>query len=161
MSESEIVVRDVPPETMALSTLTHTYLKAPDLQGRAHTLAIERVALFDAPSTKGGGRETKPLVFFKGAKRPWVVNTTNALCLVAMFGDRFADWIGKRVTIQSEAVDAFGKVEQAIRVKGSPDIANTIRVQLPAGRKTSKRDLLKTAAPAATTESAEPTTTEG
>ena len=39
--------------------------------------------------------------------------------------------------------------------------ANTTRVQLPAGRKTSKRDLLKTAAPAATTESAEPTTPEG
>lgn len=167
MSDDEIIVRDVPAGKYSMSTYDHTFLRASDLQGKRHTLIIEEVREVETPSTKGSGRETKPLVMFRGAKRPWIVAITNTICINAMFGETYAHWKGHAVTIQSELVDVGGETKPAIRVVGSPELDKPIVVLVPKGRGKVKRTLIKTdpapapAAPAATTESAEPTTTEG
>jgi hypothetical protein len=58
-----------------------------------------------------------------------VTPKTNGLCLKAMFGDKLADWVGKRVTLFPSTWNG----EPAIRVWGSPDIEKDINVsiQLP------------------------------
>jgi hypothetical protein len=58
-----------------------------------------------------------------------VLCRTNGLCLKAMFGDKLADWIGKRVIFFAGQWNG----EECVRVYGSPDIAApmTIQIQLP------------------------------
>lgn len=155
MSDDEIVVRDVSAGKYSLSTYEHTFLRPSDLQGKRHTLIIEEVREVETPSTKGRGRETKPLITFRGAKRPWIVALTNTICINAMFGETYAHWKGHAITIHSELADVGGEAKPAIRIVGSPELENTIMVLVPKGRGKYKRPLIKTdpaAAPAATTE---------
>lgn len=72
--------------------------------------------------------------------RQWMFPKTMSHCLRAMFGDYTEQWIGKRVTLRVDMIDEPGNRERkqigAIRVHGSPDIADriVIRVKLGLGR---------------------------
>ncbi len=67
-------------------------------------------------------------------KTTWMYGITVARCLAAMFGDKKSGWIGKRVTIRSEMVEAFGEMKPALRPIGSPDIEAAISFTVPKGR---------------------------
>jgi hypothetical protein len=91
----------------------------------------EEVEQIDDPSQT---RE-RMIVYFDGSRRGWLVNRTNAECLVAMFGRRTEDWIGRRVVLKSEPVRVGPTTQPGIRVHGSPDIAEDVRFSLRLPRK--------------------------
>jgi len=151
MSSDEIQIKPVDPAAHTMSTLSHSFLRASDIGARTVTAKIESVERIEFPGKKPGEVDGANLVRFVGAKLPWVVKKTNTVCINGMFGDTFADWIGKSVTIRVETVRLGPEVVPAIRVVGSPDIKSPITVKIPAGRGTANRVLTPTAAAAATT----------
>lgn len=92
-----------------------------DEKGKEQGKALIRFTALDAP--RGFNKST------------WIAPKTCAVCLAAMFGDDTAGWVGKRVTVHSEKVDAFGDVVDAVRISGSPDIERRLTIKARKGRK--------------------------
>lgn len=91
------------------------YLSAEDLGDKDITLTIESVEL----ETIGqGAKATDKLVIgFKGAKKSFVVNKTNANTISKVLGsDETDDWIGQRITIGPREVEFQGDMVMSIRV---------------------------------------------
>ena len=118
------------------------HLDATDIpDGRTVTVKIVRIADVELDGEKG--KERKMLVTFEpsaafGAqcgKRTWAAAKTCGHCLAAMFGPDDEAWIGKRITLGVEQVDAFGEMCDAVRVKGSPDITAPISIRVKQGRR--------------------------
>lgn len=110
------------------------HLGAVDLDGKAVTVAIATVEPAKV-KTESGEEQGKWEVGFKGAGKKWLVPVTQAACLGAMFGDFVEGWVGKRVTLRAERVDAFGEQVEAVRLVGSPDITEPVRLRVRMGRK--------------------------
>jgi hypothetical protein len=64
-----------------------------------------------------------------------------------MFGRQTDDWIGKRVTFFPAVVDAFGGETTAIRVRGSPDLAQPIQTEVRIGRRQATLKMVPTGKP--------------
>lgn len=105
------------------------FLKAGAFKGETPTYTIEDVNVEELHGDKG--KEMKATVVFSDAKQGWVMCKTNGLCLKGMFGRSLDDWIGKRVTLFAEDFEG----EPAIRVWGSPDITEDIKVLIAFPRK--------------------------
>lgn len=67
-------------------------------------------------------------------KTEWLYGITVSRYLAAMFGPLKSGWIGKRVTVRSEMVEAFGEMAPALRPIGSPDITAPVTFTVPKGR---------------------------
>ena len=90
---------------------TSKYLKAEDLAGktvRVVIAAVEDVA-FDE-------RGVKPVLWFEGKKRGFVVNSTNFDVLAAGISSNTKDWVGHAITLRGEKVLYKGKLVDSIRV---------------------------------------------
>lgn len=104
------------------------YLGAHDLQGRDVSLTMRRVIVEDLKTS--GGSERKPTVYFVetqakaaqagGEEKRLVLNKTNAKVIAKMYGPEVNDWAGKRITIYSARVAAFGEEVDAIRIRPVP-----------------------------------------
>lgn len=108
------------------------FLKAGLLNGRDVTLTIAQVDIEPLPQDDGKTR-VRGVITFQKTDKQLVLNSTNGQCLRAMFGRKVQDWIGKRVTLRAE-LDNFGsKKVDAIRIAGSPDLAEpmTIEISMP------------------------------
>ena len=94
------------------------YLAGEMFSGREWTLTIEYVRTEEIRGHKEV--EEKPVMYFQEVQKGLVVNKTNAKYLIGLFGtDETEDWRGKRITLYTEKVNAFGKIHDAIRVKES------------------------------------------
>jgi len=119
------------------------FLKAGLFKGRPVTLTITDVEREKLPQDNGTVRDRGVISFKESKGLQLVLNSTNGQCLKAMFGRNLNDWIGKRVTFAPEK-DRFGReVVDAIRVVGSPDITDTIAVDIRMPRKKPKTRRLK------------------
>lgn len=101
------------------------YIYAEDLQGRDRTLTIERVKQGELKGEKG--RKTrKPLVFFKGAKKPLAINITNAKALERIAGSGDMDkWVGLTITLfESTTNDPNGNQVPCVRIRPRPGKAS-------------------------------------
>ena len=108
------------------------YLGAHDLAGKDVVLTIRRVVREDLKTDRG--TELKPIMYFVetkakadkdgGDERRWVMNKTNATTIAAMYGNEIEGWYGKRITLYAAPVSAFGKEQEAIRVRPTPPAAN-------------------------------------
>lgn len=110
------------------------YITADEFGGKEPTLTITKVALVKLEQDDGRAKN-KGVVWFKGTERGWVLNRTNVLLLVALFGNETDAWIGKRVTLHAQAVKFGGETKNGIRVKGSPDLARAINVEVKLPRR--------------------------
>jgi len=90
------------------------FLKAADLQGRNITLLISHVEMTEI------GRDSRPVLFFKGKEKGLVLNKTNANNIATVYGDDTDDWSGGEVTLYEAMVDYQGKTVPAIRVRVPP-----------------------------------------
>ncbi|HSB89533.1 MAG TPA: hypothetical protein VLD63_05850 [Anaerolineales bacterium] len=92
------------------------YLTGDDLDGDV-TVVIDRVVLepFRDPRTRLETR--KPVMYFQRAKRGLIVNRTNWRAVADLYGDESDNWTGKRITLTSTMVDAYGKQTRAVRVR--------------------------------------------
>lgn len=106
------------------------FIKAGDFKGRDVTLEVANVRIEELPQD-GGGNKVKGIVAFKGAKKEWVLNRTNGEALKAMWGRDTGEWIGKRVTLYPAQFNG----DLAVRVRGSPDLKETMEYELKLPRK--------------------------
>jgi hypothetical protein len=102
------------------------FLKSGLFKGKDATLTITSVALEELKDKRG--QKTKVVVTFKETKKAMVLNKTNGECVKGMFGRKTDGWIGKRVTFYPANIQAFGKQDTGIRVRGSPDIAGDMNI---------------------------------
>src|SRR3989337_2959233 len=92
------------------------YLTGDDLDDEV-VVIIDRVVLepFRDPRTRVETR--KPVMYFQRAKRGLIINRTNWRAIADLYGDESDDWTGKRITLVSMMVDAYGKQTKAVRVR--------------------------------------------
>lgn len=118
-----------------------TYITAAELVGKEPTLTIERVTLEQVESMKinddaGTGKmKDRVIVYFKGAKRGWLLNRTNAECIKELWGRETDAWVGHRLTLYTTSVRVGPKVEPGIRIKGSPELDKPHQFDLRLPRK--------------------------
>ena len=126
------------------------FIAAGEFDGKTPTLTIDETFMEKLEGEKG---DAEPIMRFvemrKGTDKQleWVLNRTNARCLIAMFGEDSDDWAGKRGTLFPEK-DTSGLSDSGycIRVKGSPDIDGPVTAIMPSTRfrKETKRKMVVT-----------------
>jgi len=94
------------------------YIRAADLENRTHRLTIENITI--ETLTSNGKDEEKPAVWFKGRKKGWVLNKTNALELAGRYGNDMEKWFGLDVELF------------AMKVQGPQGLTDGIRCRVPA-----------------------------
>ena len=96
-----------------------TYIKSADLKGRDVEIEIDYVSLEEVEK----GKDDKPVMYFKNAKRGMVLNKTNGSILAEALGDETDAWNGQKIVLYPTRVDFQGKQVDAIRIRmnGSPN----------------------------------------
>lgn len=79
------------------------------------TLEIDKVSA--GKVTYAEGPAARGLITFRGIAKPYSAGATFLGQVAALYGDDFARWSGKAVTIFPTKERAFGKVNDVIRVK--------------------------------------------
>lgn len=97
------------------------YLGAWNVAGKDYNVTIERIE--GATITGDGGKKNKkPLIYFKGVKKPLICNKTIMKTLFAMFGTHSAKaMLGKRITLYATTCrGAAGGTVDCVRVRPDP-----------------------------------------
>ncbi len=93
------------------------FLKAEDILDEELTLTISKVDLVELEDKKGETQQ-KPVIYFSDQKKGLIVNKTNWKIIAEVTGEEESDnWVGKKITLFTLDVDAFGDIVAAIRVK--------------------------------------------
>lgn len=122
------------------------FLKGSDLAGQEVVVKISAVQLEELDGIKG--KRIAGIISLEGKKKRLPLNKTNALAIKGMFGPIATTWVGKRLQLYVTRVEVDHELHDAIRVRGSPDIAATIEFSCRLGRKNGvKFKLWKTAEP--------------
>lgn len=134
----------MPKPTVWDELFPNRFLKAGLLKGKDVTLTIKDVSTERLPNDKGV-EEVHGLLSFEKTVKQFGINKTNGICLKTMFGADLSKWLGKRVTFYP-TTDRFGSdVVDAIRVRGSPDIANAMTITIKFKKKKPRQvTLIKT-----------------
>jgi hypothetical protein len=90
-----------------------SYLKAGDLQGKAHILTIDSLVEEEI----GEPKESKWVLKFVGKERGLVLNKTNTNAIADLHGDETDNWKGKEVVLYPTKTEFAGKSVDCIRVK--------------------------------------------
>jgi len=97
--------------------MDNTFMFAFDLEGKEWVVTIDRVEAGELTS-QGGRKTKKPIVYFRGAKKPLAFNTTNCQSVVSLYGSNdTSTWIGKKITIYPTVTQMGGKEVDCIRIK--------------------------------------------
>ena len=93
------------------------YVKAEDVEGNDVTVTIAKLTL-ESMKNNDGREEQKPVLHFSDYSKQMVVNATNWKRIAQIVGNEDSDfWAGKKITLTTEIVDAFGQMKPAVRVK--------------------------------------------
>lgn len=101
------------------------WLKAWDLAGREWTLIIRKVEAGVLEDARRRKKDRKPVVHFRGARKPLALNKTNAKTIAALYGNDTDRWVGKLVTLY-QAKTSFGDEQDIDCIR--------IRPREPAGK---------------------------
>jgi len=94
-----------------------TYLRGADLPKEGATVTIEKVKIGVMIAAYGEEPKERVVVFFVKAKKPLVLNITNAKAIAKLYGGEMNEWIGKQVHLYAEWGKYFGEYQPAVRVK--------------------------------------------
>jgi len=112
---------DSPPETWQVTDFDELYpgrfLKAGLFHGKPVTLEIVKVHLEKLQGEKGP--EKRGILTFRHTEMQLVLNRTNGVCMLEMFGRELPKWVGHKVTLYPGTWEG----KPAIRVYGSPELA--------------------------------------
>ena len=105
---------------MKLGTMyAGNYLKQEDLQGKRVLLTIDRVEMEDLG--QGDDKEAKPVCYFRGREKGWVMPKTCAYLIAEWYGDDTDAWAGKKIVLYVDPnVMYAGKRTGGIRVSPPP-----------------------------------------
>ena len=98
------------------------YLKASDAEPEL-VLTIARIKT-EKMTNRDGEEEIKPVIFFAEQEKGMVLNKTNANVLTDLFGETIENWTGQKITLCSVDVDAFGKIQKALRFRAETPTVN-------------------------------------
>lgn len=105
--------------------LKTNFLGSHDLKGKEPTVTIAAVKAEEVFCPESGKNESRMVINFEKAKKPWICNKTNAETIEHVTGSAIIeDWVGKQITLTTKPVKAFGKVTDAIRVKRTGKAGN-------------------------------------
>jgi hypothetical protein len=82
----------------------------------------------------GGPPELAGILTFAGVKKEYVLNKTNAMVLVGLWGKYSAEWVGHKI-VMTKVPDQSGKSASGYRILfvGSPDLEKDTKVAQPQG----------------------------
>jgi hypothetical protein len=87
------------------------YIKAEDLDDKNHCLIMDRVKVEEV------GDDTKPVLYFRGAKKGLALNVTNAKTIAAAYGEETDDWMGQELILFPTVTEFQGRTTPCIRVR--------------------------------------------
>ncbi|MFA6046979.1 MAG: hypothetical protein WC718_18500 [Phycisphaerales bacterium] len=93
------------------------YVRAGDLPERGVTVTMERVTIENLHAGEGRKKEAKPVLWFRKATKGLVLNKTNAFIIADLYGPDMDNWTGHRIELYPTRVDAFGSMQDAVRVR--------------------------------------------
>ena len=93
------------------------YLSGEDLVKSGEVFLTIKAVERDALPDKAGDKVVKGVVRFEEEKRGLVLNRTNANRIAKMHSTETDNWVGKKITLYPESVEAFGKIVDAVRVR--------------------------------------------
>lgn len=94
------------------------YLGAHNLEkGEEMLLTIEKFEGEEMVQGADGTKTSKMVLYFKEEKPKMILNITNASILGALYGQHPDGWIGKQVLLYAASVKAFGKTQDALRIR--------------------------------------------
>ena len=96
------------------------YLKASDAEIDL-VLTIAKVTK-EKMQNRDGEEEIKPVISFTESQKSMVLNKTNGDTLAALFGDTIENWTGQKVILCAVDVDAFGKIQKALRFRAEAPV---------------------------------------
>jgi hypothetical protein len=96
------------------STDLFKYITGDMLVGKQASKTIASVKLEKLTSSRG--TDDKPVVYFKGSNKGWVLNKTAAKALGKLLGPETDAWKGATVVLTAEPMQAFGESVNVIRV---------------------------------------------
>lgn len=96
------------------------WLRSEDLNGPS-VVTIIQVRDVKFPGQRGESDQVKPVLVFQELEKDMIVNKTNFQALSKITGrDSTEEWIGSKVQLRVEQVNAFGDVVDAIRIRPAP-----------------------------------------
>lgn len=94
------------------------YLGSHNLEvGEEMLLSIARFEGEEQVQGADGSKSAKMVLYFKEDKPKMILNITNASTLGALYGTHPEKWIGKQIQIYAASVKAFGKTQDALRIR--------------------------------------------
>ena len=101
------------------------YLGSHDIGPKDLVLTIRRIVVEELKTERG--TERKPVAYFveseakakadRSEEKRLVLNKTNARIIANLYGNEVNDWAGKRISLYSAKVSAFGAEVDAVRVR--------------------------------------------
>jgi hypothetical protein len=67
--------------------------------------------------TTADGKKVKQVIYFKEPVPKMILNITNGNTLTSLYGSHPDSWIGKQVQLYAASVKAFGKTQDALRIR--------------------------------------------
>lgn len=97
------------------------YLAAYQLEGKDVTVIIDKV-VSEKVSGQDGKTDQCRVMYFKGAKLPFIVNVTNGTVCAKLYGNDTDGWLGKPITLYPTTIQDKRTREtiECIRMKAPP-----------------------------------------
>lgn len=101
------------------------FLKPVHLKGQPITLTIVK-AVEEETHPQKGKTVMSPVLYFRELPFGLILSPTNRQTLIALYGDRVADCVGKPITVQAVAMKVAGNDKQPIRILKQRPAATSI-----------------------------------
>lgn len=97
------------------------YLGAHNLEpSEEMLLTIAKFVGDEIVESKENGKQAKLVLYFKEDVPKLILNVTNGTTIANLYGTHPDGWIGKQIQLYAASVKAFGKTQDAIRVRDFP-----------------------------------------
>jgi hypothetical protein len=94
------------------------YLGAHNLEaGEEMLVTIAKFEGEEIVESKENGKQPKPVLYFVEKVPKLIMNMTNGNTLSQLYGTHPEGWIGKQIQLYAASVKAFGKTQDAIRIR--------------------------------------------
>lgn len=110
------------------------YLTAVEIPEAGDDFTITGARLVEVEDPKTKALKKRLEVILQGLPKTWLPARTASGSIAAMFGNRVSGWTGRRVTLHCDPrVKVGGKTVGGIRVMGSPELRETMAIEVDLG----------------------------
>jgi len=98
--------------------LDKNYLGSHNLEnGEEMLLTIEKFVGEESVKGTDGKEQIKTVLYFKEDVPKMIMNITNGNTIAGLYGSHPDGWVGKKIQLFATPVKAFGKVQDALRIR--------------------------------------------